>query len=436
MSDSVTSYAAALRVHYPAPLLAIEARRKDPFLLKVKTDKKFTGKYAEVPIQDEYGENISTTFSVANAASNGDNFEAPKIYRQKHYGVGSIENELILAGDKDGKATALNSLAHRTKSLILGMTSDLAFGVWNGYYCYDGTNHKWVNSARAYIASAPAVGGTYTTFTVPEVADLRKFRKGMTISWAAYGSPSTEIDHAKIHAIDVSTRTITIENATTTNPAQYNILYRYGDYTRGATSTISGCGLHGVTDWIPMTAPSSTVADFTGVIRGTSPALSGLRYDGTGASSIKSALLEGIAVAQTVGDGVQAFAFMNSADFAELAREVEGSVDRGDSFTGKIPGSKSATVGFGSLFISTDMGTIEVVGSPYVPKNYAWVLDMNTWVLSHSPNSGMPGFIHKPGSANDIFIPDPSSDAYKWRMGWYGDLICTTPGNNVCIALP
>jgi hypothetical protein len=61
---------------------------------------------------------------------------------------------------------------------------------------------------------------------------------------------------------------------------------------------------------------------------------------------------------------------------------------------------------------------------------------MASWELSHAPNSGMPGFISKPGDKNDIFIPADNEDAYKWRMGWYGDLICTKPGNNGVIYLP
>ena len=120
MSDTITTFTAALKEYYSPDVVENLINKHQPFYAQVKKDGNFTGKdYYRVPVIYAPSAGVSSTF--ANAQANGlasnNSVTEFQVKRVKTHSLGYIDAELFLAAN--GKADAFVDAASLTVDNII-----------------------------------------------------------------------------------------------------------------------------------------------------------------------------------------------------------------------------------------------------------------------------------------------------------------------------
>ena len=151
--------------------------------------------------------------------------------------------------------------------------------------------------------------------------------------------------------------------------------------------------------------------------------LGGLRFAGNG-GPIRETLQLAMAFAYQEGAAPDTI-FLNPIDMQNLL------VDLGSqTFWDRKTAPDAPSVGFDGVKIVSVNGTATAFADPGCPKGRAMVLQMDTWKLYTLGD--FPGYLSDDGLT---LLRETGADQYTWRMGGYGNLVCTAPGYNMNIAL-
>ena len=404
----LTSFDAALKVHYTDQRVKNLVYRNNPFLAAVPKYEYFGGKNLPIPIQTGVPQGRSATFTDANspAVQTAGNYEDYVLTRTRNYAVATIDNETLEASV--GRANAfMEAAASEIDGALRSLTQDLAGNLYR--------NQFGVRGEVGTVAGAPLV------VTLSNSSDVVRFEVGMTLVATAAAAPGGAIiaGPSVIDAVNRDLGTLTMNNAAFAGLAANDNLIQLGDAANGGDPL----KMAGLESWLPPVAPGP--ADlFFGVNRSPDPSrLAGQRYDGT-AETIEEALIGAGSLLFREG-GRPDLVFMNPLSYSELIKSLGSKV-----VYDVVRSSDVAEVFFDSVKVYTPSGQVSVVADPNCPTGVAYMLQLDTWKLY---SLGMcPKILMTDGLR---FLRSVDSDAVTVRAGYYSQLGCTAAGWNARVAL-
>jgi len=399
---TVTGSTEALKLLYPTG--EVPKSINDKFNLFKKTKKKtdFVGDSAIVAIQNAYPQGSSSTVANAQTAAQQGNYKRFQVTRKSHYGVARIAGEALKAAVKtEGALVDLwqNEMDGAVKTELIGLSTYM-------YGTGDGT--------LAQILS----GSATTTVTLAASANMNYFALGMLVAAVSTTgfSPTVRVGSARVTGIDRKNRTLTFAaalSASITGVTDTDYLCRFGD---NSSAGVNNSVLTGLGQWI---TGGTTPGTLFGLNRNTDPvAFSGQTQDYTG-WTIEDAVMDATAQAGFIGIGDPNVIVMNTLEFTALKRSLGAKI----IYDG---GGGAATAGFQDAYIEGDNGQIRIIKDPFCPRNTAWLLNDETFLLKSLDSAP-----HLQTWDGVRYLRLPTEDVFEARWAFYGNLIVNNPAPNV-----
>jgi len=402
-SLDLTSFDAALKVHYTDDEVERLTYNDHPLLALLMKDEKFKGKNLPIPII--YG-NIagrSAAFATAQTNSGPTQIEDFVLTRAKDYAVASIDGETMDAAEDDADAF-MDAATTEFDSAFEAISSSLATSLYR-----NGTG------SIGQVSAGSTVSAQVITLANPE--DSVAFEVGMVLRGTSTDGGAYDTGQEILAGIDRDTGVLTATsaawNTVMTDLAASDYLLTSGDLN---------AKVKGLDAWMPSSVTSTA---FFGVDRtADSVRLGGARYDSTtNGENIEEALINGAVRAGRHGGRVTHY-FMSMERWGDL---------------GKILGSKreyvqvhaTAEVNFPAYEVQGPKGLIKVIADQDCQPNIAWGLDMRCWKFYSLKKC--PRILQRDGNK---LLRLSSADGDEFRVGYYGQLGGRAPGRNVRVTLP
>lgn len=330
------------------PFLAIMPKRTDA-----------GGKYWDVEVKYQRGQNRSRTFSDAQTNT------APS--RRVSFDVTYVNDHGVSLVDDDAVMDAMNKGLFREAGELLKNEAD------------DAIETLMENTARSVFRNLGGAAGRVSsistdTITLTNPEDSVHFYKDQVLNLASTDGTSGAIRSGDVTVsyVDHDAGTIVCTTHVTggiSAAAANDYLFVEGDF---------GASCAGLESWIPATAPTAGDS-FFGVDRSQAPQqLAGSRYDGSN-ESIETALIRGVSQLRRISgrSAKPDVIIMNPVNYADLAialgQHREGSVDSRDTDT---------IFSFDTIRMAAGGLMIDVLADPYCQVNVAWVLTLNSWEIA------------------------------------------------------
>jgi hypothetical protein len=402
----LTSFEAALKVHYTDLRVKNLVYRNNPFLAAVPKYEFFGGKNLPIPVQYGVPQGRSATFADANANQTPGNYTDYVLTRVRNYAIASIGNETLEASVGNANAF-MEAASSEIDGALRSLTQDLA-----------GNLYRDQLGVRGNISAAGYAG---TTLTLANPANVTEFELDMQIVTNPNADGSGLMSGPQpITAINRDTGEITLAVAI---GGAGDFLFQLGD-TSATPAPAGPKKAAGLAAWLPEVAPVAGDPAFFGVLRERdSSRLAGQRYDGT-AETIEEAMIGAGSLLFREG-GRPDVCFMNPLSYSELIKSLGSKV-----VYDLMRSSDVADVFFEAVRIHLPSGSAMVVADPNCPSGRAYMLQMDTWKMY---SLGMaPKILMTDGLR---FLRENNADAVEVRAGYYAQLGCTAPGWNATIAL-
>jgi len=395
----VTSFDAALKVHYTDDRVQDLSYEDNPLLAMMPKMENFTGKNLPIPIMYGHTQGRSASFAKALANKYATNYEDFVLTRAKDYSLADIDGEAMDAS-KGNEAAFLDATTSEIDSAIKSASRSLAVAMYR-----DGTGViGQINST---------VSGT--TVTLAEGQDITNFEVGQTIYFTSDGTSANlrdSGDTVKVATVNRGAGTFTVDEN----------LNSISGLTSGDYIVVEGdveAKVKGLAAWIVYGGASAT--SFFGVDRTVDATrLGGVYYDGS-SQSIEEALLDGMNLGAREG-GKPSHVFVNYARWADLQKALGSKVQYVEHSSGDV--------GFRGIRIAGPKGFVDVYPDQNCQNDRGWILDMRVWKL------------YSLGKAPKILMGDgnrmlrtASADAYEVRTGYYAQVGCRAPGFNTVVKL-
>ncbi len=408
-SQTLANFDGMMKQRYPSWKILQLMYTDRPFMALLPKDETFFGSAMKIPLWYGNSQNVSSTFSVANAGASQESVDAFLLTRKKNYGTFSIANEVIEASAKDPGAF-MAALESNVEGALNAISNDINYQLW-------GTGTGKLSKIKA--ATSPGL-----TVTLNDPAESVYFEKGMYIyTSTADGGGSTKTA-CQITKVNRSTGVLTMAADVSGGGyswAASDYIFRSGNYDQ----VISG-----VQAWVPYDDRTAKLAaSFYGVTRNYDDyRLGGLIYDGSG--TIEEQLTDALVLAGREGANVDHI-FMNPYDMGSLIKALGSKVQYMQvSADIKEDGNVRAVVGFDGIQIYTTKGKAKVLADRGVPLGRAFALELNTWKLC-SLNKLIRMF--DADGLTTLRLSD--DDGVSGRFVSYGNLSTNAPGKNMQIKL-
>lgn len=399
---------AALKTLYPQKRVQTYGMEDQPLWAWMPKGGGFGGKNAELPVRYSPVSSNSHDFARAQAAKGSSNYIAFTVDRRRDYILISIDNEALEASEGHEaaymKATNMEIDAAFTK-IVQQASADLQ------------------GNGGGAIAVVTAVDSGANYFVVSE-HEIGRFERDMRLQFATTDGTTgsvipTASGFAVVDKVDHDSLRIYLRSgfdsvaSVPINSATNKYVFPDGNF---------GLSMTGLEAWIPSNR-TGLASLFKGVNRSLFPTrLAGIYFDGSDysiAECIERALARG--KRERVTPDV---IWMNFNRFADLSLELGTKATREPAKIGEFTYSR----------IKVPIGgrEISVMADHNIPDNRAWALKRETWKFWSL--KGAPRFLTDKGASN--LILEPAADGWEIRIGWYGDLVCDSPGDNMNIELP
>jgi hypothetical protein len=423
---STPSLQFALKTLWPQDRIKQLAYKDHPFLAMVQKNEDFYGENMYIVMQDRRPAGRSATFSTAKTISET-SYGSPGgcrflLTRAKDYAVFGLDTESMMSASRDSGAL-IRGYERTMQGAIEGLSASLATSLVRGITGPLGQN---TSSTTVYTDSGSA---DYGTAVLTNKEDIVNFEPGMYVVFSTSATAITALNvlnsgtqtESQIVSVDRDAGTFrySIGTAAHTNGVDMasKYIFEAGDFTTGST----GIKSLGLADWLPSSAPTSTSADFLGVIRSVDPVRrAGARID---ISALNPE--EGLATALTkmaVHNANPRTMLVNPTDYLNFLLSLGSKVE--------TEYMSVATIGFETLKVRGPRGIVSVVGDADVPKARGYLLDMSSWTF-HSMGAA-PQVLDQDGA---ILHRAESSDLWQGRMVYFGNLACDAPGHNANVTL-
>ena len=411
MTLDMTSFDAALKVHYTDDRVKNLVYKNNPLLAMLPKMERFGGKNLPIPIQFGVPGSRSASFADALAQKTGasSQFEDFVLTRVKDYCLASIDNETLEASIGNPNAF-MEAAANEIDSAIHSCTRSLATALYR-----DGTGTIGVGGAFG----AGPLGPDQFTLTNPE--DVVNLEVGMTIDFVLVAGPAVAGLPRLIVGLDRDTGVVTMAAGTGAawggagwaNPAvSTDQIVCQGDFNQK---------ISGLAAWIPDAAPGAAL--FFNVNRSVDTSrLGGVRFDGAALAN-KVARLTAASARLAREGGRPSHCIMNHVDYGELLDELNQKVDYAE-----VASYERGDISFAGMRLHTPTGTVTVVPDHNCPTGKAYLLQMDTWKLYSL--GGAPKILQTDGMR---FLRESSADGVEVRVGYYAQLGCRAPGYNCVI---
>lgn len=379
----------------------------------MRKEEDFYEKIKHIAFQYANNQGRSATFADAQAIAGNAQLEDFLVTKISDYAVGIVNGE-TLETTKHKDAALVSAIDNETKGALEELSNTLAFDLWRAG-----------SGARGNVA----VGGIATVnLTLANVEDAKNFEVGMQVVAAATetGALRNSGASAIITGINYSTGVLTSSSNWTAQIAALvdgDFLFPRGDAQAGGSALRK---VSGIPAWIPSGTVSAT--PFFGAVRTVHEArMAGHRQDGTGMGTFTEATKRLAARIATRG-GRRAkpdTVFFNFEDLDRLDSEL------GDNRRYERVDVDEADVGFEAIVFSTPVGRMRAIGDQHVPRGFAWMLQMNTWVFGSV--DGVPRIIQHDGNR---MLRQGAADGVEFRAVYRGQPWCDAPGWNGVTSLP
>lgn len=401
----MTSFEAALKSYYISQRIKNMVYKKNPLLAMVPKSESFPGKNLPIPIIYGNPQGRSATFTTArNNKGSTSLVEDFVLTRVKNYGLADIDNETMEAS-ADDKGAFLRAATLEIDGVLHNLGRNLAIDLFS-----DGSGRIGT------IASGQATD----TVTLTNLSDITNFEVGMVLKVGSSLTAAVENGTVTVEAVNRTTGQLRCTAATWAagipTVAAGMFIFVEGD-ARNAGDTKKVTGLAGWLDPDATSTPFFSVDRTVDITR-----LAGQYYDGT-ADTVEEALLSGLSHCGREG-GSPEHVFLNNVHYVELIKELGSKVQytRVD-----VP---KANVGFDGIQIHGVHGSATVIADHNCPVGRAYGLELETWKLYSL--GGAPRILNQDGNR---WLRNSDSDSVEVRAGYYAQLGCHAPGNNVRIDL-
>lgn len=404
MALDLTSFDAALKVHYTNERVMDMVYKDNPLLALLSKYESFGGKNLPIPLIYGNPQGRSQNFSTAKANKTSTQVTDFVLTRNKDYSLASIDNETLEASKGNANAF-LEAATTEIDGAINSLTRSLAIAL---YRSGSGSIGRMSNSSFAT-----------DQLTLSEPEDVTNFEVSQYIVLSATdGTGSVKAGRLQITAVDRDSGVLTVDqniSAGVATAAQNDYIFIEGDYNSK---------IKGLSAWIPETAPTAGDNFFSVDRSADATRLAGIRYDGS-ALPIEEALIGGIhRVARESGKPTHCF--INYKRWDELVKSLGSKVNYIDDMV-KIG---EATVSFRGVMIHGPKGPVKVIPDQNCPNDVAFLLQLDTWKLYSLGK--VPKMIDSDGLK---MLRESNEDAVEVRVTYYAQLGCRAPGYNARIKL-
>lgn len=402
----MTAASAALKVRFDKGRLEKMAYKSNPFFAMVPKDTECDGESFKLPIEQDLPTGGSATFSTAQTNSKPGTDKAFLVTLADDYQTVVIANKVVEAS-KSNLGAFLKIADHKIERGIQSSINRIAGALFRS-----GTG------SRGLIASGGLSSGVVT---LDDPGSVTQFSVGMVLQAnSTDGGGTTRAGLGYVIAVNRNTGKITV-SATSGGSAGNPSGWAAGDYL-SCEGDLNLVG-KGLAAWLPQTDPSGGES-FFGVDRSADRSrLAGIVYDGS-EQSIEEALIDGISLASREECAPDAV-FTNFASWGALEKSFNGKAQYVD-FAGP------ANLMFKGIRINGPQGPVVVYPDRNCPKNTAYALAMETWVLGSVGD--VPHILTYGGEGLEM-LRVSNADAIEARIGAYYQLACKRPGSNAVIKL-
>jgi hypothetical protein len=377
-----------------------------PFLAMVPKKTDWGGENLKVPVSYAGIKGASADFTTAQALKDPSTTDAFIVTSVPDYALFSVTGKVIRES-RGNKNAWLTALAKDTESAFKTLGRRNAFGIYRAGRGDVSTIH-----ADTTLAS--------TTLKLGNRSDVNMFEVGAQIQFLdASASYALLTGQLTVTAVDRDAGELTT-NAnidTITGVALGDVIIFRGD---------NNARISGLDDWIPATAPTSTL--YYAVDRSKDQRLGGLRLDVAG-DNIEEALIKASNRANEEGASVS-HCFVPFAPWRRLVLQQGTKVQYVKGYAKFDGGDKGqmqdARLGFTGVRIIGEAGPIDVYADRYCPANTGFMLQLNTWCL-HSAGEA-PSWLDED---DQQMLRETTADAYEGRVGEYLQLYTEAPGWNL-----
>ncbi len=406
--NTVTTMEKALTKLFSGDATKIEINKNNPFWERLQKVGEFEGKTLDHSVPLAYGQGLGVTVADAVDQRSADEYEQFIVPRRVVYGVGSVSGELIRA-TKTKRGTTIGAALQTSRDNNLeNLRLMLRHAMWDN------------GGGSLGRVKTGSISGS--TLQLQKVDDTLWFGRGQKVVFSAddgtTGSAKTTV--FTVSNVNRETGVITFTGSVAggggNDPANGDHIFRKGTF---------GKVLHGIPAWIPRSATGLSTP-FLGVDRSQDPQyLAGLRHESAKGSSVMECLM--FALQRCFRAGIEPDVIMlNPFDWMTLPMVNQGQVQ----YSG---GGQDLTIGFGkNVKIGGPFGMVDVLPDPGVQQGDGWLLTTDSWKLSFAGDM-FPELLKDDGQ---IILREPNDDAYTWRYGAFGNIVCKAPRKNMYCALP
>lgn len=405
MTATLAGSSAALKVLYPKGELPKSIQDNFVTLKRLKKETDFVGESAYVALQNANPQGSSAQFASAQANIYQGNYVRFNISRVSHYGVARVTGEAMEAAVKS-EGALVDLWDNETRGIA---TTEMVCLATYAFGSGDGT-----------LGTTSSGTGT-TVVTLAAGTNMNYFELNMHVgAVSAAGLASTVRSggaaKARIIGIDRKNRTLTFSaalNTLITDVVDGDLLVRAGDAHNSGTARV-------ITGLDALVVGGSSPGTLWGLNRNTDPLrLAGQAIDYSG-WSMEDAIVDASAQVGFHGVGSPKVLIANNIEVAAMKKSMSAKL------VYNRPGSSEGKHGFSGIVIEGDDGPIEVVADPFCPRNRAYLLDLDKfvlWSLKAAPHLAKYDGLE--------FMRRPDEDAYETRFAFYGQMKCKNPGPHV-----
>lgn len=409
MTASVSQSTAILKIRYPEGKIPTPLYKKTPLISTVKKRTDFTGESRKVSLQNERPQGVSARFSYALGSLQQGNYVSMTINRLPHYALARITGEALKAakGNEGALVDLWTNECDGVSEQELQCLETYAFGNGDGI----------IGQCSSYSSG--------TTITLASAGSAVNFCLGMRLQFVdATGlSPTLGVGTVTVTSIlrGPNTATVTVDTAPSSVVTNITLasayIVRAGDYASGGTGAV-------ITGLQQIVAGGSSPGTLYGLNRNTDPVrLAGQTFDATG-YSMDDAIIEASGMAAQQGANQPTTCWINVRDAANWRKSLMGRV----TYPKTTVNGTMAGVSFTGVQIEGDNGPITVMTSPFCPRNKAFLLNMDGFVLDSLGPAP-----HLLDYDQNNFLRVSSDDAYECRFGLYGNFYTKMTADNVQI---
>lgn len=433
MTDlTMTTFNAALKELYTDQRVLNLVYRDSPMLALLPKNTNWGGKNQPIPVQSGVVKGASTNFVAAQTNAQPGNYEAFAVTGVEDYAVATIAGKVMRMSDGDTKA-----FLRAAKVEVDGALRILSRRLSHRIFA-DGTG--WIGRIAAITNATPSVitlgsGSGATAVADPEV--VVHFERGMVLE-AAAADGTTRANGAiagsgtaygvgdRITVVDRDLGKISMTSDLIDGTGDWEVndfLFVQGD--RASTTAVPVTGarstMAGFAAWFPDSAPGATA--FFGVDRSVDTTrLGGIRFKG-GGLSVEEALIRASWRGRREGAKFT-HAVMNPKKMADL---ITSQADKARYDTAKSPDAPAISVP-GIRLMLPGSGDLLIIADENCPVERCYMLSMPSLKLCSA--GPIPGFLEHDGMR---LLRVSNADSVEVRAGWYGNMTCDSPRDNLVI---